>query len=75
MKKKDIQLALVTSMCQRVHLVSGETYTGKCEINPVADVLEVSTQEGRLTLPYWTIKRFVSFNPRGEINEQAQTIR
>ncbi|MGN7765089.1 hypothetical protein [Paenibacillus sp. 22594] len=59
MKKKDIQLALVSSMCQRVHLVSGETYTGKCEINPAADVLEIITNEGRLKLPYWTIKRFV----------------
>ncbi|WP_379153350.1 hypothetical protein [Paenibacillus sp. sgz5001063] len=59
MKKKDIQLALVASMCQRVLLVSGEIYTGKCEIDPASDVLEIITNEGRLKLPYWTIKRFV----------------
>lgn len=52
-------VGLEQSMKQRVHLVSGETFTGLCEIDHPSDSLSISTNNGIHTVPFWTIKRFV----------------
>ncbi|MFD2880285.1 hypothetical protein ACFTAO_37080 [Paenibacillus rhizoplanae] len=37
MIKQDIQHALLSNLWQRVHLISGETYTGVCKIDHSSD--------------------------------------
>lgn len=59
MIKQDIQHALLSNLWQRVHLISGETYTGVCRIDHHADALQIETKKGNYTVPYWTIKRLV----------------
>lgn len=59
MIKREVQSALDHNIKQRIHLISGETFTGICEINQSMDSLNVSTKEGTFSVPFWTIKRFV----------------
>jgi hypothetical protein len=59
MIKQDVQYALLSNLWQRVHLISGETYTGVCKIDHSSDALHIETNKGNFTVPYWTIKRFV----------------
>lgn len=57
MQTLKLQQAIAEGALLEIHLISGETYRGICKKGK-ANSFELKTDEGLLSLPYWTIKRF-----------------
>ncbi|NGZ77773.1 hypothetical protein [Saccharibacillus alkalitolerans] len=59
MAVQEIKKAVSKEEVLRLHLVSGEFYTGPCSphVND-ARFFTINTSECPVTLPYWAVKRF-----------------
>lgn len=59
MAVQEIKKAVSKEEVLRLHLVSGEFYTGPCfpDINDTR-FFTINTSERTVTLPYWAVKRF-----------------
>ncbi|GGO06184.1 hypothetical protein [Saccharibacillus kuerlensis] len=59
MAVQEIKKAVFKEEVLRLHLISGEFYTGPCY--PVLDdtrFFTINTSDCLVTLPYWAVKRF-----------------
>ncbi|GGF63873.1 hypothetical protein GCM10010912_06190 [Paenibacillus albidus] len=57
MLKNEIQKVIARNTLLKVHLISGETYTGVCELKGISDSLYINTGQNCIKVPFWTIKR------------------
>ncbi|MNI85974.1 hypothetical protein D3C73_1430180 [compost metagenome] len=58
MQTLKLQQAIAEGAVVEIHLISGETYKGTGIPGKTGDSFGLKTDEGLLSLPYWTIKRF-----------------
>ncbi|ASA20891.1 hypothetical protein [Paenibacillus donghaensis] len=57
MLKREIQQLLLENVTHSIHLISGETYIGTCEINEQSDSIQMITGQEKVSFPYWAVKR------------------
>ncbi|AIQ63876.1 hypothetical protein D3C81_462680 [compost metagenome] len=57
MVEKQLREAVETQKVIRVHLISGETYEGLCELSEKPNYIIMKTDKGDITFPLWAVKR------------------
>ncbi|MBY9078431.1 hypothetical protein KIH86_27400 [Paenibacillus sp. HN-1] len=57
MEERQLREAVEARKVIRVHLISGETYEGLCELDKKPNYLIMKTDKGEITFPIWAVKR------------------
>ncbi|WP_379135015.1 hypothetical protein [Paenibacillus sp. sgz500958] len=61
MQRQEIQKIIIENKQFKVHLISGETYIGRCELKGAAEDLSLLTETEEKFIPFWVIKRILIF--------------